>query len=234
MDDIIAFDIENVRIRYSGENNAKAYAYGIETRINGEFVKGLESWMSISYMKTEEDLKDDLYYRYYNANNEQIRKGFTLDQTIDDSISFTRGFMPRVTDQRVSVKIFFQDEMPRFQQLKAHLNLIYASGQPFGPPGSAEGRNTERMSDYRRVDIGFTYQVVENGQLYKRDGKVKMPANHPLKNFESFGIRMEVFNLLDISNTISHLWVSDINDQEYAVPNFLTPRLVNFRIIGRF
>lgn len=234
MDDIIAFDIENVRIRYSGENNAKAYAYGIETRINGEFVKGLESWMSISYMKTEEDLKDDLYYRYYNANNEQIRKGFTLDQTIDDSISFTRGFMPRVTDQRVSVKIFFQDEMPRFQQLKAHLNLIYASGQPFGPPGSAEGRNTERMSDYRRVDIGFTYQVVENGQLYKKDGKVKMPANHPLKNFESFGIRMEVFNLLDISNTISHLWVSDINDQEYAVPNFLTPRLVNFRLIGRF
>ena len=78
MHDIIAFDIENVRIRYSGENNAKAYAYGIETRINGEFVKGLESWMSISYMKTEEDLKDDLYYRYYNANNEQIRKGFDI------------------------------------------------------------------------------------------------------------------------------------------------------------
>ena len=234
MDDIIAFDVENVRIRYYGENNASAYAYGLETRINGEFVKGLESWMSVSYMKTEEDIKDDIYYKYYNMNSEEIIKGFTLDQSIDDSISFTRGYMPRITDQRISFKIFFQDEMPRFQQLKAHLNLIYASGQPFGTPGSVEGRNTERMSDYRRVDIGFTYQVVEDGKLYKRRGKINMPQNHPLRNFKSFGFRMEVFNLLDISNTISHLWVSDINNQEYAVPNFLTPRLVNFRIIGSF
>jgi hypothetical protein len=206
----------------------------METRINGEFVKGLESWMSISCMKTEENLKNDIYYKYYNDNSEEIIKGFTLDQAIDDSIGFTRGYMPRVTDQRISIKIFFQDEMPRFQQLKAHLNLVYASGQPFGTPLSVEGRNTERMSDYRRVDIGFTYQVVEEGKLYKRNGKVNMPQNHPLKNFNSFGFRMEVFNLLDISNTISHLWVSDINNQEYAVPNFLTPRLVNFRIIGSF
>ena len=234
MDDIIAFDVENVRIRYYGSNNAKAYAYGMETRINGEFVKGLESWMSISCMKTEENLKNDIYYKYYNNNSEEIIKGFTLNQSIDDSISFTRGYMPRVTDQRISIKIFFQDEMPRFQQLKAHLNLVYASGQPFGTPLSVEGRNTERMSDYRRVDIGFTYQVVEEGKLYKRNGKVNMPQNHPLRNFNSFGFRMEVFNLLDISNTISHLWVSDINNQEYAVPNFLTPRLVNFRIIGSF
>ena len=65
-------------------------------------------------------------------------------------------------------------------------------------------------------------------------GKVKMPQNHFLRNFQDFGIRMEVFNLLDISNTINHLWVSDINNQEYAVPNFLTPRLVNLRITGKF
>ena len=90
------------------------------------------------------------------------------------------------------------------------------------------------MPDYRRADIGFTYKVVEDGKLYKKSGKVKMPQNHFLRNFQDFGIRMEVFNLLDISNTINHLWVSDINNQEYAVPNFLTPRLVNLRITGKF
>tara|TARA_Y100000766_G_scaffold279836_1_gene288719 strand:- start:4108 stop:6663 length:2556 start_codon:yes stop_codon:yes gene_type:complete len=234
MDDIIPFDINNVRIRYYGTNSAKAYAYGLETRINGEFVKGLESWISASYMKTEEDIVNDFFYRYYNSNSEQIIDGFTLDQSIDDSISFTRGYMPRVTDQRISVKIFFQDEMPKFKQFKVHLNLIYASGQPFGIPESVEGRNTERMPDYRRVDIGFTYKMVEDGKLYNKTGKIKMPQGHFLRNLKDFGLRMEVFNLLDISNTISHLWVSDINNQEYAVPNFLTPRLVNFRITGKF
>ncbi len=234
MDNIIPFDIQNVRIRYYGTNSAKAYAYGVETRINGEFVKGLESWISASYMKTEEDIIDDFFNRYYNSNSEQIIQGFTMDQSIDDSISFTRGYMPRVTDQRISVKIFFQDEMPRFKQFKVHLNLVYASGQPFGTPGSVEGRNTERMPDYRRADIGFTYKLVEDGKLYKKSGKIKMPKRHVLRNFQEFGIRMEVFNLLDISNTISHLWVSDINNQEYAVPNFLTPRLVNLRITGKF
>lgn len=234
MTNIIPFDVENVRVRYYGENSADAYAYGIESRINGEFIKGLESWLSASYMKTEEDILNDFYYRYYNSNGEQIIDGFTIDQVPDDSIQFTRGYMPRATDQRVSVKIFFQDEMPRFQQLKVHLNLVYASGQPFGIPGSVEGRNTQRMAPYRRADIGFTYQFVEDGKLYRKLGKVEMPANHILRHFRDFGFRVEVFNLLDISNTISHLWVSDINNTEYAVPNFLTPRLINVRLTGRF
>ena len=234
MDDIIPFDVENVRIRYYGRNAADAYSYGLETRINGQFVKGLESWMSISYMKTEENITNDIYYKFYNANGEKIIDGFTLDQTVNDSIGFSRGYMPRATDQRISIKIFFRDEMPRFQQLKVHLNFVFASGQPFGAPGSIEGRNMERMPDYRRADIGFTYKIVEDGKLYKKKGKITMPQNHLLKHFCDFGIRMEVFNLLDISNTISYLWVSDINDQEYGVPNFLTPRLINFRITGKF
>lgn len=234
MSDIIPFDVENVRIRYYGENSAKAYAYGIESRINGEFIKGLESWLSISYMKTEEDIKNDEYYKYYNANGEEVVSGFTLDQTVDDSVRFTRGYMPRTTDQRFSFKIFFQDEMPRFQQLKVHLNLVYNTGIPFGTPGSVEERNTLRLPDYRRVDIGFTYQLVQGGMLYRKTGKVKMPDNHYLRFFKDVGIRFEVFNLLDITNTIGHLWVSDINSREYAVPNSLTQRLVNIRFSASF
>lgn len=234
MSDIIPFDVENVRIRYYGENSAKAYAYGIESRINGEFIKGLESWLSVSYMKTEEDIKNDEYYKYYNANGEEVVSGFTLDQTVDDSVRFTRGFMPRTTDQRFSFKIFFQDEMPRFQQLKVHLNLVYNTGLPFGTPGSVAERNTLRLPDYRRVDIGFTYQLVQDGMLYRKTGKVKMPDNHYLRFFKDVGIRFEVFNLLDITNTIGHLWVSDINSREYAVPNSLTQRLVNIRFSASF
>ena len=234
MYDIIPFEVENVRIRYSGKNNAKAFGYGLESRINGEFIKGLESWLSASYMRTEEDILDDQYYKYYNSNGEEIVSGFTLDQAVEDSVSFTRGYMPRSTDQRFSFKIFFQDEMPRFQQLKVHLNLVLSTGMPFGAPGSVQDRNASRMSSYKRADIGFTYQFVEDGKLYKKTGKMEMPANHILRNFKDFGLRVEVFNLLDISNTISHLWVSDINNRVYAVPNYLTQRLVNFRLTAKF
>lgn len=233
MSNIIPFDVENVRIRYYGENSAKAYAYGLESRINGEFIKGLESWLSASFMQADEDIENDIYYEYYNSNGEKIVPGFTVDQTVDDSISFTRAYMPRPTDQRFSFKIFFQDEMPRFQQLKVHLNLVYSTGLPFGTPGSVRDRSTARMPSYRRADIGFTFQVVEDNMLYKKNGKMNMPTNHWLKHFNNLGIRVEVFNLLDIANTISYLWVSDINNQEYAVPNFLTPRLLNLRITGK-
>ena len=105
---------------------------------------------------------------------------------------------------------------------------------PFGAPGSVQDRNASRMSSYKRADIGFTYQFVEDGKLYKKTGKVQMPTNHILRNFKNFGLRVEVFNLLDISNTISHLWVSDINNRVYAVPNYLTQRLVNFRLTAKF
>ena len=112
---------------------------------NGEFIKGLESWLSASYMRTEEDILDDQYYKYYNSNGEEIVNGFTFDQSVEDSVSFTRGYMPRSTDQRFSFKIFFQDEMPRFQQLKVHLNLVLSTGMPFGAPGSVQDRNAWKV-----------------------------------------------------------------------------------------
>lgn len=234
MTNVIPFNVDNVRIRYYGENSAKAYAYGLESRINGEFVKGLESWMTIAYMKTEEDISNDDYYEYYNASGEKIINGFTHDTQVADSVSFNRGYMPRATDQRVSFKIFFQDNMPSLPAFKVHLNLVYSTGVPFGNPESARDRNVLRMPAYRRGDIGFSYQFVEDGLALKKKEKVEMGKRHLLRHFENFSVRMEVFNLLNISNTISYLWVSDINDRVYAVPNFLTQRLVNLRINATF
>ena len=231
---VIPFNVDNVRIRYYGENSAEAYAYGLETRINGQFVKGLESWLSIGYMKTEEDIKNDDYFEYYNASGEKIVNGFTFDQVPTDSVSFNRGYMPRATDQRVSFKIYFQDEMPSLPAFKVHLNLVFATGLPFGNPESARDRNTLRIPAYRRADIGFSYQFIKDGLLIKKKEKIAIPKRHKLRHFKNFTIKMDVFNLLNISNTVSYLWVSDINNRTYAVPNFLTQRLINIRLNASF
>ena len=77
--DLVPYQVDNVRIQYLGINGSKGYAYGIDMKVNGEFVKGVESWASLSYMKTAEDLYDDHYTEYYNASGEVIHKGITAD-----------------------------------------------------------------------------------------------------------------------------------------------------------
>lgn len=234
MEDLIPFEMENVKLRYFGENSASGYAAGFETRINGEFVEDLESWFSFSLMKTEETIKNFNYTEYYNAAGQEVIPNYTEDQIIVDSATFTRGSMPRPTDQRMSFKIFFQDKMPKIPALKAHINLVYATGLPFGPSGSVEGRNVFRIPAYRRVDIGFSFDIIEQGKLRKGTKLIELSAKHPLRFFQSFYIRAEVFNLLDINNTVSFYWVSDINKRQYAIPNYLTQRLINIRIAGKF
>lgn len=234
LDNLIPFEMENVKLKYFGENSAKGYAAGMESRINGEFVKDLESWFSFSLLKTEETIDDFTYTDYYNAAGEKIIFGFSEDEIITDSAVIDRGSMPRPTDQRFSFKIFFQDRMPKFHSFKVHLNFVYASGLPFGPSGSVQGRNAFRIPAYRRVDIGFSYDIVENGKRRIKNKLVDVPDKHFLHVFNDLWIRAEVFNLLDISNTISYFWISDIHNRQYAIPNFLTQRLINVRLSATF
>ena len=234
LDKLIPFEMENVKLKYFGENSGQGYATGMESRINGEFVDDLESWFSFSFLKTEETIDDFNYTEYYNAAGEKVIFGFNEDQIITDSAVIDRGAMPRPNDQRFSFKIFFQDRMPKFHSFKVHLNFVYASGLPFGPSGSVQGRNFFRIPPYRRVDIGFSYDIVENGQRRKNNKLVDVPKNHFLHVFDDLWIRAEVFNLLDISNTISYFWISDIHNRQYAIPNFLTQRLINVRLSATF
>ena len=106
-----------------------------------------------------------------------------------------------------------------------HLNMIYGTGLPFGPPGSEKHEDVLRIPDYRRVDIGFSAILKSE----KRESKRRW-----LNTFKNIWISAEVFNLLDINNTISYLWVSDINGREYAVPNYLTQRQLNAKLIISF
>ncbi len=226
MENLIPYEIDNVRIRYYAENNARGYATGIDLKVNGEFVKGIESWVSLSVMQTQEDIIDDYYYDYYNQGGEKIIVGYTADQTITDSVRFEPGYIPRPTDQRVNFSLFFQDYLPKRPDIQMHLNLVYGSGLPFGPPSYERYKDTLRIPPYRRVDIGFS------ARLLKEDKKLG-PKN-PLKYLKTIWLSLEVFNLLGINNTISYLWVRDVTNRQYAVPNFLTQRLLNLKMIVKF
>jgi hypothetical protein len=194
-------------VRYLSNELAKGYTAGIDFKIYGEFVKGIDSWMSLSLLQTQEDIYGDYYY---NA----------------DSVRVEPSYIPRPTDQRVNFSIFFQDYIPNHPYLKVNLRLLFNTGLPFGAPGSERYQQTLRMPDYRRVDIGFSYQFINEGTTFK--------SGNPLKGFKNMWISLEVFNLLQIYNTVSYIWIKDINNKQYAVPNYLTPRLVNIKLIAEF
>ena len=206
LDNLIPYKVDNVRIQYLAENNSKGYATGVDFKINGEFVSGVESWASLSIMQTEEDIIGD---SYIDENGNTIEPGY----------------IPRPTDQRVNFSLFFQDYIPGNLNYKMHLNMIYGSGLPFGPPKSEKYEDILRIPDYRRVDIGFS-------AILKSENK-RSRVNF-MNVFNSAWLSIEVFNLLDINNTISYLWVSDIGGRQYAVPNYLTRRQVNLKLILRF
>ena len=223
---LVPYQVDNVRIQYLGINGSKGYAYGIDLKVNGEFVKGVESWASLSYMKTAEDLYDDQYKEYYNATGEVIRRGITADAVITDSATIFPGYIPRPTDQRITFGLFFQDYLPMNPTFKMNLGLYFGSGLPTGAPNTPLYTHTYRMPPYRRVDIGLSKQIIGGESLRPKKGF--------FKGFKNLWVTMEVLNLLQISNTISYTWVRDFNNNQYGVPNFLTPRQVNFKIGADF
>lgn len=222
LEDIIPYEVDNVRIRYFAENNAVGYATGIDLKIHGDFVKDIESWLSLSIMQTQEDILNDYYYNYYNSDGEKIIAGYTLNNIATDSARIEPGYIPRPTDQRFSFNLFFQDYLPRNPNFKMHINLVYGSRLPFGPPVHERYKATLRIPPYRRVDIGFSAMI--------KDENTKTRPNNPLHYCKTAWISIEVFNLLQISNTISYIWITDVTNRMYAVPNYLTPRQLNVKL----
>ncbi|NTW32821.1 MAG: TonB-dependent receptor, partial [Bacteroidetes bacterium] len=226
LDNLVPYDVDNVRIRYYAKNNAHGYATGIDMKVNGEFVKGIESWASLSVMKTMEDIKDDFYYDYFNKSGEQIIAGYSFDQVAVDSLRHEPGYIPRPTDQRVNFALFFQDYLPKNPTYKMHLSLVFGSSLPFGPPTFNRYKDTLRIRPYRRVDIGFSKQL--------KSETTKLKSKNPFRHFKTIWLSAEVFNLLQINNTISYIWIKDITNRQYAIPNYLTPRQLNIRLIAQF
>ncbi len=225
LDKLIPYEIDNVRIRYYATNNARGYSTGIDFKLNGELVEGVESYIKASVMSTAEDLLDDYYINYFNSDGEKIIFGYTLNDSITDSMRVEPGFIPRPTDQRFNFGIFFQDKMPGIPALTVQLSGLFGTALPFGPSGFERIADTLRTPPYRRVDIGFTYDFLKNRKL--REGS-------KLTYLKSLIFSVEVFNLLGINNTISYTWVKDVEGIQWAIPNFLTPRRINLKIAARF
>ena len=193
LENVNPYTLEDVRIRYTANNDSEAYVYGAEVRMNGAFVPGTESWVSIGYLKTEE-----------NRNN--------------------RGYIPRPTDQRLKLGILFQDYIPTIPDLKMYLNLVYQTGVTGGSPSYADPYIFQnRLRDYKRADLGISYIFVSKDKQY--------PVTHWLNSFKEVSLGFEIFNLFNNQNSITNTWVRDADSKnEYAVPNYLTSRVLNLRL----
>lgn len=212
LDNLIPYKVDNVRVKYAGENIAVGYAKGIDLKLNGEIVSGAESWVGVSLLKTEEDIENDMYI----VGDELIKPGY----------------YSRPTDQRFTFSLFFQDYLPGNEKIKVHLTGFYGSGLPTTVSGTDRYDLQFKMSSYRRVDIGFTASIYDknrNKSMVKKD----------LKWLSSVYFGAEIFNLFNFSNTVSYLWVRTVGNQEnqsgqYAVPNYLTSFRVNLKLAVTF
>ncbi|MDD4109298.1 MAG: TonB-dependent receptor, partial [Prolixibacteraceae bacterium] len=160
------------------------------------FVSGVDSWASLSFMKTEEDILNDGH-----------------------------GYIPRPTDQWMNFSLFFQDYLPGNPSYKMQLSGFYGARLPVGPPNSERYQDIFRMPPYRRIDLGISKVIISSSN----------PLNRPFfKHINDLWISLEVLNLLNINNTISYFWVSSIEGDQYAVPNYLTNRKLNLKLSVKF
>jgi len=205
IDNLISYDIENVRVLYSGENDASGRAYGLDLQLRGELVPGMESWLNYSYLVAREEF-DTAYQTDRNA-----------------------GSVSRPTDQRHTVSLFVQDYIPSDPTWRLHLRTLYGSGLPYTPPVPGEqignvveqipgDRHSARYTRFFRFDIGATKEIPP-----ERTGsrlQIELTA--------------EILNLFDMINTVSYSWVPDAVGIWQRIPTRLTPRTVNVRLSARF
>ncbi|MDA9339531.1 TonB-dependent receptor [Polaribacter sp.] len=196
LSNINAYSIDNVRIRYRADNKTTGYANGVDVRLNGEFIAGSESWVSLGYLKTMENID-------------------------------SQGNIARPSDQRLKFGILFQDYVPNLPDLKAYLNLVFNTGVPGGSPSYASPYNFQnRLRDYKRADLGVSYVFASAKKQF---------TTGLLSNFKELTAGLELFNMFDIQNAITNTWVRDVYSKtQFGVPNFMTGRVLNFKIGMKF
>jgi hypothetical protein len=191
LSNLIPYEVDNLKVVYSGENSTSGSTAGLDMKLYGQFVPGSDSWISFSLMNTREKL---------------------------NGVS-----VPRPTDRRYSFAMYFTDYFPKFPKLKFSLRGIFSDGLPTTAPRSTRDKGYFRAPAYKRVDVGLSYALIsppdENSS-----------STEKRKFIKSMWIGLDCFNLLDISNVSSYYWVTDVNNIQYAVPNYLTRRQLNVRL----
>ena len=189
MNNLVPYNVQNMKVVYYGENLAKGYAAGLDLKLYGEFVPGTDSWLTFSVMSTRQKIN-----------------GVSI---------------PMPTDQRWGVNLHFTDYFPGTERWKMTLRLAIADGLPFGAPHRGLEHQQFRAPAYKRADIGMSFLAYQNEQR------------------SNFGLRriwlsVEGLNIFGISNVNSYYWVTDVTNQQYAVPNYLTGRQINGKVIVEF
>lgn len=190
LNNLVPYNVNNVKITYYGQNMCDGYAAGIDLKLYGEFVPGTDSWVTFSLMNTKQKMNGQ--------------------------------WIPMPTDQRYAVNLHFTDYFPGTERWKMTLRLAFADGLPFGPPHRGLEYQNFRAPAYKRADIGMSYRAYDNEDRKKR----------PL--LRNVWVGIDCLNLFGISNVNSYYWVTDVTNQQYAVPNYLTGRQINGRILLEF
>ena len=190
IDRMESYTVDNVRVRYSGKNDSQGYATGLDLKLYGELVPGADSWISFSTMMARQ--------RFITGGP----------------------WIPSPTEQRWNFSMLFQDYIPQLPQLKFHLKMQFAEGQPFYAPRN--NLSWGRMPMYKRIDLGATY--VFNAQTAKF---MRAPS---AKHVKQWAIQFEVFNLVGWRNVNSYFWVADAFGRQWASPNYLTGRRFNLKV----
>jgi hypothetical protein len=190
MDNLVPYNVQNMKVVYYGENKASGYAAGLDLKLYGEFVPGTDSWITLSIMSTRQKI---------------------------NGVS-----VPMPTDQRWGVNLHFTDYFPGTERWKMTLKLAYADGLPFGAPHRGLEYQQFRAPAYKRADIGMSYLAIG-----KTDGKPSL--KHP-----RVWLGIDGLNIFGISNVNSYYWVTDVTNQQYAVPNYLTGRQINGKVLIEF
>jgi hypothetical protein len=188
LSNLIPYEVDNLKVVYTGENSTNGSTMGLDMKLYGQFVPGSDSWISFSLMNTRENL---------------------------NGVS-----VPRPTDRRYGFAMYFTDYFPKFPKLKFSLRGIFNDGLPTTAPRSSRDKGYFRMPAYKRVDVGLSYALIS-------------PTDENSKShrfIKSMWLGLDCFNLLDISNVSSYYWVTDVNNIQYAVPNYLTRRQLNVRL----
>jgi len=196
LSDLVPYTVDNVKIRYLGENIGSGYSMGLDLSLFGEFVKGVDSWISFSLMKTE--------------------------QTVNGVKT------PLPTDQAYNLSLFLQDYLPGSKRLSMNLTGHLAHGLPqVGPNSGYFEKGYFRTPAYKRIDMGLSWLLLgENFPIRNRNSFVGA--------FKNIWLGADIFNLFDINNTNSYFWITNVFNHQYAVPNYLTGRQFNVKIVAEF
>lgn len=208
IENAVSYDIDNIEIRYSGVNDSRAYAAGVDFKLFGELVPGVDSWVNLSLMNSKENIEGVTHTRSINGKQE------TLD------------WIYRPNAQRYSFSFVFQDYLPNNPKYRLQLKVLWADGFMYGTPGSMDWRSSRRSKPYRRVDIGASRVFSSESDKFMRKSW--------LTHVENIWLNIDIFNLMEFQNVSSYFWLTDAEGYKSSAPNNLTDRLINFKLTVDF